>query len=83
MPISNSTEPNAARALQIWAEYQQNHDIADQIGQTVGVDPISGRLWFGESASDVVQKMDAEGVKARLYCLRVGRDYYVRKGGHR
>lgn len=53
------------------------------MGQTVGIDPISGRLWFGESATDVVQKMKREGVEATLYCLRVGRDYYVHKGGHR
>ena len=83
MRVSNSTEAEATRALQIWAEYQQHHDISDRIGQTVGIDPLTGRFWFGESATDVVQKMNAEGIEATLYCLRVGRDYYVRKGGHR
>jgi len=83
MPVSNSTETDAARALQVWAEYQQHHDISDRMGQTVGIDPVSGRVWFGQSATDVVQKMKGEGTQATLYCLRVGRDYYVHKGRHR
>ena len=37
----------SAKAKQIWALYQQQHDLSDRLGQTVGIDPVSGRLWFG------------------------------------
>jgi hypothetical protein len=53
------------------------------IGQTAGIDPVSGRIWFGESATDIWQQMEAEGIDVPLYYTRVGSDYYVRKGGHR
>ena len=43
----------------------------------------SGRVWFGESAQDIARKMREEGVEAPFYCVRVGQDFYVRKGGHR
>ena len=76
-------EEDTARARQIWADYQQQHDISDRIGQTAGIDPVSGRIWFGESAKDIVQQMDAAGAFTSLYFVRVGFDYYVRKGGHK
>ena len=52
-------------------------------GQAAGIDPVSGRIWFGESATDIWQQMEAEGIDIPLYYVRVGYDYYVRKGGHR
>lgn len=71
------------RACQIWEEYQRQHDVSDRIGQAVGIDPVSGRVWFGESAKDIVRQMDAEGCRVPFYCVRVGYNYYQRKGGHR
>ena len=52
MSVSNWTDADTARALQVWAEYQQHHDVSVHIGQTAGIDPVSGRIWFGESAID-------------------------------
>ena len=82
-PKPNWTEADTARACQIWAEYQKQHDVSRLKGKAAGIDPKSGRVWFGESAMDVVQQLDEEGIKAPLYFVRVGYDYYVRKGGHR
>jgi len=83
MSASNWTEEDTACALKIWAEYQKEHDVSGRIGQAVGIDPKSGHVWFGESALDIVRQMDAEGAFTLLYFVRVGYDYYGRKGGHR
>ena len=79
----NWTDADTARARQLWAEYQQQHDVSDRVGQAVGIDPVSGRIWFGESAKDIWQQMEGEGVQAHLLILRVGRDSYLRKKGQR
>ena len=73
-------EGHTARALEIWADYCRDHEITHLIGSTVGIEPESAKLWFGESATDVAKKKLAEGIEAPIYCLRVGRDYYLRKG---
>jgi hypothetical protein len=44
MPVSNWTDADLARALQVWAEYQKHQDVSDHIGQTAGIDPVSGRI---------------------------------------
>ena len=77
------TESDTAKARRFWAEYQQQHDVSDRIGQTAGVDPVSGRIWFGASAKDIVAQMEAKGVITPLYFVRVGADHYLRKGRHR
>lgn len=76
-------ERDTARAAEIWADYQREHDVSKQIGQAVGIDPVSGRVWFGASAKDIVQRLDAEGIFVPLFFLRVGQDFYSRKGGRR
>jgi hypothetical protein len=68
------------RATAIWDEYKRNHDITPLIDQTAGIEPISGRIWFGETAIDVHDKMMADGMDAPFYAVRVGYDYYLRKG---
>jgi hypothetical protein len=83
MSPSQWSEADTARARQIWAEYQKHHDVSARVGQAVGIDPVSGRVWFGESAQDIVRQMNAEGIDTLLYFVRVGSDYYVRKGGRR
>lgn len=77
------TESDTERALGFWAAYQRQHDVSDRIGQTAGVDPSSGRIWFGASAKAIVAQLEAEGVMAPLYFVRVGADHYLRKGKHR
>jgi hypothetical protein len=77
------TEAETAHAQQIWAAYQQQHDVSDRVGQAAGIDPASGRVWFGESAKAIALQRQAEGIDAPFFCVRVGFDHYYRKGGHR
>ena len=51
-------------------------------GQTAGIDPVSGCIWFGDSVQDVVAQRDAAGYGNPLYLVRVGYETYYRKGGH-
>jgi hypothetical protein len=83
MSVSNWTDADTVRAKEIWAEYQHQHDISARKGQAVGIDPVSGRVWFGESGLDIKRQMVAEGIDRPFYCVRVGYDYYLRKGGRR
>ena len=83
MHTSSWTTADSERAIEIWRDYQLTHDVSSLRGRTVGIDPISGRVWFGDSATDVVAQMSAEGFENPPLCLRVGYDYYVRKGGRR
>lgn len=83
MSASTWTEADTQRACQIWEDYQKQHDVSGQIGQTAGIDPVSGRVWFGKSAQDVYNQMRAEGMDTLLYFVRVGYDYYERKGGRK
>ena len=77
------TEDDSAKARRIWADYQQSHDVSDRLGQAVGIDPETGRVWFGQSGIDIRKQQESEGGWRPLYLLRVGRTYYIRKGGRR
>jgi hypothetical protein len=55
------TEANTKRAEAIWAEYQRDHDLSGRDGQTVGIDPVLDRIWFGTSIEEVIAKRDADG----------------------
>ncbi len=74
---------NSAKARQMWAEYQHRHDLSDRSGQTAGIDPRSGRIWFGESFRDIIAQRDAEGLTSPLFFERVGSKAYYRKGSGR
>lgn len=76
-------EADSARARQIWETYQKEHDVSARLGQAVGIDPATGQVWFGESAKDIFFQREAEGIRSPFYCVRVGSDFYIRKGGHR
>ena len=77
------TESDTARAEVIWADYQRENDLIGRKGQAVGIDPASGRIWFGKSAKDIVLRWEARGFRTPLFFLRVGQDFYARKGGRR
>ena len=83
MTETNWSPAHLARAKQIWAEYLKEHDVSERLGQTAAIDPISGRVWFGDSATDIWRQQDAEGTRTPCYIVRVGKDYYLRKGGRR
>lgn len=77
------TDADVARAQQIWAEYQKEHDVTDRKGQAAGIDPSNGRVWFGESIVDISQQREREGSEGPLFFIRVGFNYFYRKGGRR
>jgi hypothetical protein len=77
------TKSDTEKARQYWAAYQQQHDLSERQGQTAGIDPISGRIWFGTSAKAIVAQLAAAGLTIPLYFLRIGRDTYLRKGSQR
>jgi hypothetical protein len=81
--VPNWTEANSSLARGIWSEYQRHHDLSDEAGRTVGIDPTRGRVWFGQSIQDVIAQRDAAGCDAPLFFVRVGSATYYRKGGHR
>jgi hypothetical protein len=83
MTVSSWTEADSNRAREIWSEYQQHHELSEKAGQTAGIEPVSGRIWFGDSIQDVVAQRDADGSAAPLFFMRVGSPTYYRKGGHR
>ena len=83
MTVANWSEADTNRAQAIWSEYQAQHDISDRVGQTSGIDPTSGRIWFGDSIQNVIAQRDADGNHAPLFFMRVGSATYYRKGGHR
>ena len=77
------TEADSRNAKRIWAEYQKQHDITERIGQTAGIDPKNGRIWFGDSALEIVKKRETEGLTSPLFFQRVGYEAYLWKGGRR
>lgn len=72
-------DADSHKAKQIWATYQAQHDLSAFQGQTVGIDPNSGRVWFGASIQEVVSRRDAEGLTSPLFFERVGSTTYFRK----
>jgi hypothetical protein len=81
--IINWTAADTQRAIGIWTNYQATHDVSASVGQTAGIEPDTGRVWFGSSAQDIARQMEAAGGQRPFYAVRVGADHYVRKGGRR
>ena len=74
---------DSVKCKQIWDDYQQKHDLTAQYGQTAGIDPKTGRVWFGESIRDVVDQRAEEGLTNPIFWERVGHATYYLKGGRR
>ena len=83
MALAQWEESDSAKAKQIWGDYQRQHDLSARIGQTAGIDPRSGRIWFGASIRDIVAQRDAEGLDSPLFFERVGSEAYLHKGTRR
>jgi hypothetical protein len=78
------TEAQVQRAREIWRAYQTQHDISALIGKAVGVSPVSGQVFFGDSATEIVKRRERdEGVWEPLVVFRVGADTYWHRGGRR
>lgn len=74
---------NVEKARALWAEYERTHDLTDRLGQAAGIDADTGRIWLGTSATDILSQLKAQGVLKPLFYVRVGSEYYTRKGGRR
>ena len=74
------TETDSRKCKQIWAEYQKQHDMTERIGQTAGIDPQSGQVWFGDSIQEIVQQRQVKGLTSPLFFERVGYEAYFWKG---
>jgi hypothetical protein len=81
MRLSNWSKADPKRAQQIWSEYQQHHDVSEKRGQTAGIDPVTGYIWFGDSVQDVIAQRDAAANTTPLFFVRVGSAAFYRKGG--
>jgi hypothetical protein len=82
-PDTALTDADIEKASRLWADYQRTHDVTGHTGQAVGIDPATGQVWFGDSARDIALRREATGLWTPLFFLRVGQDYYARKGGGR
>ena len=82
MKYPNWTEADSQKCKRIWTEYQKQHDITERIGQTAGIDPESGRIWFGDSIAEIVEHRRTKGLTSALFFERIGFRTYFRKGGH-
>ena len=83
MQSPNWTQADTRKAKQIWAEDQERHNLSDRIGQTVGIDPKSGNVWFGESIRDIAMQRSSQGLDSPLFFERIGSDTCFRKGRYR
>lgn len=83
MQISSErwTPEDTRRAEHFWEAYQREHDLSALLDRTAGIDPGTGRIWIGDAAEDILDQQEREGVDAPLLFIRIGRDYYFRKGG--
>jgi hypothetical protein len=80
-PRLSEEDINRARAL--WSQYQRSHDLSQRRGETAGVDPVTERIWFGDSILDVARQRELIGESSPLHFFRVGYDSYYRKGRRR
>jgi hypothetical protein len=82
MNIINLDE-RGRKALAIWDEYKKQHDLSNQTGQVVGIDPDTGGVWIGPTSDDVLARAREVNPAVVPMLLRVGYDYYWRKQGRR
>lgn len=80
MPTSTWKPEFTARAVELWEDYQRQHDLSNQIGKVAAIDPVTGRVWIDESGVDVAAQMQKEGVDTPVYLVRIGYPSYLRKG---
>jgi hypothetical protein len=83
MAMTEQSPLDVERAQAIWREYVACHDLAKLTDRAAGIDPVSGQIWFGESASEIYCRLKAEGREVPLFFVRVGHETYWRKGGRR
>ena len=80
MEKSRWSQTDTDKAKRIWKEYEQNNDLSSHIGETAGIDPNNGQIWFGESIRSIVSKREQEGFTSPIFFQRVGSETYYHKG---
>ncbi len=70
---------DTVRARQFWEEYQLKNDLGSHKGKIAAIDPESERVWIGDSAIDIADRMRAEGFQSPVYLVRIGLDHLIRK----
>lgn len=78
--ISDLPPDFTERSKKVWAQYQLDHDVSQLRGRVAAVEPVSGRVWIGDDALEAVEAMNAEGVDALVWFVRVGFSYLDVKG---
>ena len=72
MSLTDWTEQDTEHALRVWEEYQRHHGVSAQQGLAVGIDPDTGRVWFGTSASAIRKELIAGPVRGSVHSVLRG-----------
>ena len=70
MPTVTKADANMERAKQIWAEYQQSHDVVALEGQTVAIDLETEQVLIGPSARAITKEHPEVGTRSPLMVVR-------------
>ena len=54
-PPLKATCDTSQVAFRTWSDYQHHHDLSGKAGQTAGINPVSGCIWFDDSIRDVIE----------------------------
>lgn len=83
METSGWEKNGTAKAKDIWAEYQNHHDLSGRVGQVAGIGPVSKKNWIANSIPEIIKQRDSEGKKCLLLFERIGAKTYYHKGTRR
>lgn len=83
--MSAATEANldVDKANRIWDEYARTHDLTGKERLAVGIDPQTGDVFLGESATEISDRLKQEGRFRPLFYRWVHSPFYTRKVGRR
>ncbi len=68
-------------ANRLWDEYSSSHDLSDQTGRVVSIDPTSGEIVIADSIQEVSAIRGADASPALF--KRIGYATFYQKGGRR
>jgi hypothetical protein len=68
---------------EVWEEYARTHDLSGKERLAAGIDPDTREVFLGNSAKDIVARLESEGKFRPLFYRWVNDPYYTRKGGRR
>lgn len=78
------SDTDTAEAKRLRVNTQEKYDVSQRDSQTAGIDPVTGRIWFGvRPLTPLKKEMRADGIDRPPFFVRVGYAHYLRKGGRR